>query len=108
MRNENAERTAEQTVERGEELIVLYQFDTSPQSAELPDDREIGPMPKNPNTSQKILWLIESMANPRAHGVVNTPTLAAAIVGRLNSKQREHCVMMQVMRLVREDLEATF
>lgn len=71
MRGEaNAERRVERTVERGEELKVPYQFDSSPLPAHPPDDREIGPMPKNLNVYQQILWLIESMADPRAHGGV--------------------------------------
>ncbi len=111
MRNGNVERTVdrmvERTVERVEELKVPYQFDSSPLPAHPPDDREIGPMPKNLNVYQQILWLIESMADPRAHGGVtaNAAPLAAKVASKLNAQQREHCVMMHVMKLAREHLE---
>ena len=99
MRNGNVERTVDRMVERTV---------SSPLPAHPPDDREIGPMPKNLNVYQQILWLIESMADPRAHGGVtaNAAPLAAKVASKLNAQQREHCVMMHVMKLAREHLEA--
>jgi len=93
MRNGNVERTVdrmvERTVERVEELKVPYQFDSSPLPAHPPDDREIGPMPKNLNVYQQILWLIESMAiRGRMRRDANAAPLAAKVASKLNAQQR--------------------